>query len=81
MFESQNIDNHNNYEHLYGSPSFYNADKSRWDIINDSLEITRPIYYKQSLDAKIKMINKHNFYDNDFSFSNFEYLDKNEIKG
>lgn len=81
VFESQNIDNHNNYEHLYGSPSFYNADKSRWDIINDSLEITRPIYYKQSLDAKIKMINKHNFYDNDFSFSNFEYLDKNEIKG
>lgn len=74
-------DNYNQYTTINGAPSFYNADKSKWDVINDSLEITRPVYYKQSLDAKIKMINKHNFYDNDFSFSNFDYLDKNEIRG
>ena len=78
---SDNIVNNTNYENLNGAPSLYNADKSRWDVINDSLEITRPVYYKESLDARIKMINKHNFYDNDFSFSNFDYLDKNEIKG
>lgn len=73
-------DNNHDYDKIYGAPSFYNADKSKWDVINDSLEITRSVYYKQSLDSKIKMINKHNFNDNDFAFSNFTYMDKNEIK-
>ena len=64
---------------IYGAPGFYNADKSRWDVIMDHLEITRPVYWKAPEVSQIKSRNKINFNQFHYAKSNFNYKDKNDI--
>lgn len=67
-------------EPIYGAPNFYNADKSRWDVVMDHLEITRPIYWKKpEYLADLKSREKINFNTYHFAKSNFNYKDKNDI--
>lgn len=66
-------------EPIYGAPGFYNADKSRWDVVIDHLEITRPVYWQQPEVAQIKSRNKINFNQFHYAHSNFDYKDKNKI--
>ena len=68
------------YNPVYGAPGFYNADKSRWDVVMDHLEITRPVYWKLPEDAKLKAASKLDFDTFHYAHSNFDYKDKNKIK-
>lgn len=66
-------------EPLYGAPGFYNADKTKWDVVLDDIPITRPVYWEEPNNAKIVMVNKHNFSEVYCSHSNFPYIDKNGL--
>ena len=66
-------------EPVYGAPGFYNANKSRWDVVLDHLEITRPVYWTRPEDAQLKSRNKINFNTFHYAHSNFAYKDKNKI--
>ena len=60
-----------------GAPGYYGANKSRWDNVLDDVEITRPVYYEEEMDAKIKHMDKHEFYkDNKSSLQNFKHFDR-----
>lgn len=66
--------------YINSAPNFYNVDKTRIDKIYDKMEITRPSYWKEKDIDKLKMMNKHKFWNNTYSQSNFKTIDKLNIK-
>ena len=60
--------------YVYGAPFNYNTNHTRWDNVVDNVEITRPVYFKKSSTADLKMKEKILFdEDNETSHSNFKF--------
>ena len=60
--------------YVYGAPFNYNTNHTRWDNVVDNVEITRPVYFKKSSTADLKMKEKILFdEDNETAHSNFKF--------